>query len=134
MSFSFLEGHDRIPDDATSTSPSAVDLPAASEALPECDLKEFIERHLQSGSNELYAQALAHMERYLLTRVLQVTHGNQSKAAKILGITRGKIRDRIAAFGLKLDKDVRLAEELNESPSPEIQERDEAPRPQDESQ
>lgn len=48
------------------------------------------------------------MERYLITRVLQHTDGNQTKAAEILGITRGKIRDRIKAFGISLDKSVSL--------------------------
>lgn len=78
--------------------------------LPESDLKSFIERHLQTNSGQLYSETLAQMERYLITRVLQETHGNQSKAAEILGITRGKIRDRIAAFGLKLEKEVSLTE------------------------
>ena len=48
------------------------------------------------------------MERYLLTRVLSETQGNQSKAAEILGITRGKIRSRIAAFGITLEHGVYL--------------------------
>jgi DNA-binding NtrC family response regulator len=68
------------------------------------DLKQFIETRLQAGSTDLYAEALEAMERYLIARVLQETAGNQSKAAKILGITRGKIRDRIAEFNVVLNK------------------------------
>lgn len=44
------------------------------------------------GLTDLYAETLKMMERYLLTRVLSETQGNQSRAAEILGITRGKIR------------------------------------------
>jgi two-component system nitrogen regulation response regulator GlnG len=43
------------------------------------------------------------MERYLLTRVLRETGGNQSLAAKILGITRGSLRNKIRALGLSID-------------------------------
>jgi two-component system nitrogen regulation response regulator GlnG len=46
------------------------------------------------------------LERYLFTRVLETTGGNQSRAAEILGITRGKVRDRIAAFNIQLDRTV----------------------------
>jgi DNA-binding NtrC family response regulator len=43
------------------------------------------------------------MERYILTQVLQHTHGNQSQAAKLLGITRGCLRSRIRAQRISLD-------------------------------
>ena len=39
------------------------------------------------------------MEKYLLTQVLRGTQGNQSKAAMILGITRGGLRNRSAPWG-----------------------------------
>ena len=79
-----------------------------SDGLPESDLRAFVDRRLPAGSTDLYAEAMHVMERYLLTRVLRETGGNQSKAAEILGITRGKIRDRIAAFGIKLEHGVHL--------------------------
>jgi two-component system nitrogen regulation response regulator GlnG len=75
---------------------------------PGSDLKPFIEERLQAGSTNLYAESLEAMERYLISRVLQETAGNQSKAAKILGITRGKIRDRVAAFNVVLNKVVSI--------------------------
>jgi DNA-binding NtrC family response regulator len=101
---------DHLPDAVRGTSPRVASLNGSQNGLPESDLKPFIERQLQAKSGELYAETLAQMERYLITRVLKETHGNQSKAAEILGITRGKIRDRIAAFGLKLEKEVSLTE------------------------
>ena len=101
---------EHLPDAVRGTSTRTVNSNGSHHGLPESDLKPFIERHLQTDAGQLYAQTLAQMERYLITRVLQETHGNQSKAAEILGITRGKIRDRIAAFGLKLEKEVSLTE------------------------
>ena len=62
------------------------------------DLAKLIDGLLDKQSTNIYAEALAHMERYVLQRVLEVTGGNQSQAAEILGITRGKIRDRIATY------------------------------------
>ncbi len=76
--------------------------------ISECDLVGFVDTRLKRGSTDLYAECLEVMERFLLTRVLQETQGNQSRAAEILGITRGKVRDRIAAFGIVVDKDVRM--------------------------
>ncbi|MGN6132843.1 MAG: sigma 54-interacting transcriptional regulator [Aureliella sp.] len=66
---------------------------------------EFIESRL-NNSTDLYAEAMRELERYLFTRVLETTGGNQSRAAEILGITRGKVRDRIAAFNIQLDRTV----------------------------
>ncbi len=46
------------------------------------------------------------MERYLFTRILSETNGNQTESSEIPGITWGKIRDRIAEFGISLDQTV----------------------------
>lgn len=74
------------------------------------DLAPFVNRRLAAESRDLYAETLAQMERYLITRVLQSADGNQTRAAEILGITRGKIRDRVNQFGISLDKKVSLDE------------------------
>ncbi len=55
-----------------------------------------------AGSNNLYAESLEWMERILITRVLNRTEGNQSKAAEMLGITRGSLRNKIRALGLSI--------------------------------
>lgn len=70
------------------------------------DLASFVQSRLHCQSTNLYAETLEMMERFLFVRVLQETGGNQSKAAEILGITRGKVRDRIAAFKILLDKTI----------------------------
>ena len=75
------------------------DLPAATTSAEQASASgpfdEFIDLQLRSGSTSLYADAVALLERRLLTTVLQHTAGNQSQAAKILGITRGSLRNKI---------------------------------------
>src|SRR5438045_1396566 len=68
------------------------------------DLAGLLSTRLAASSENLYAEALEFMERYLVTRVLQTTGGNQSKAAKILGITRGSLRNKTHALGIKISQ------------------------------
>jgi two-component system, NtrC family, response regulator AtoC len=44
---------------------------------------------------------LEDLERSLVTQALERTKGNQTKAAKLLGINRDQMRYRIEKFGLK---------------------------------
>lgn len=48
----------------------------------------------------LYGLVLAEVEKPLLEMVLHMTNGNQSKAAKILGISRGTLRKKMAIYKL----------------------------------
>ena len=50
-----------------------------------------------AGSAELPDCTLAEMERRMIERAMQTTHGNVSQAARLLGITRGAMRRRLAA-------------------------------------
>jgi len=75
-------------------------------------IMQFIEDQLAAGSKNLYAEALEQLERRLFARVLSATDGNQSKAAEILGITRGKVRDRIAVFNIHLDRTVHVGDPI----------------------
>lgn len=78
------------------------------DGLPDSDLRSFVDGRLRSSTTNLYAETVEMMERYLFTRVLRETGGNQSRAAEVLGITRGKVRDRIAAFRIALDTSVSI--------------------------
>ena len=51
------------------------------------------------------------MEKFVITRVLQTTGGNQSQAARILGITRGSLRNKTQTLGIKIGQVV-TAEDL----------------------
>ena len=98
---------DFLPDTIRTGSTFGLEAPPPGDSS-KSDLQAFVESRLMAGSTDLYTEAVEHLERYLLTRVLQETGGNQSKAAAILGITRGKIRDRIAAFGISLNTAVQI--------------------------
>ncbi len=84
--------------------PGTGDPPPSPGAAPEWD--RFVTERLQAGAQDLYAEALALMERQLLTSVLRHTAGNQVQAAKILGITRGSLRTKIRALGIKIERSV----------------------------
>ena len=71
-------------------------------------LGAFVDGQLVSGSRSLYADTVAFMERSLLTRVLRHTSGNQSQAAKILGITRGSLRNKIRQLHIMIDPIVHI--------------------------
>jgi two-component system nitrogen regulation response regulator GlnG len=79
---------------------------AAAPAGTTADWEQLVADALQAGSTGLYAQALTLMERALLTRVLRHTGGNQLQAAKILGITRGSLRTKLRALGIRVGRSV----------------------------
>lgn len=103
-----------LPAEVRGMSSSAADKSTTIDGLPMSDLREFVEGQLTTEATDLYAKTVEMMERFLFTRVLQATEGNQSRAAEILGITRGKVRDRIAAFNIQLDKNVTIDDEPGE--------------------
>jgi DNA-binding NtrC family response regulator len=72
------------------------------------DLKHFVDDRLAADSTDLYAEALEFMERYVVTRVLRVCDGNQSKAARMLGITRGCLRSKVRALKVSIDTRVQV--------------------------
>src|SRR5262249_19841363 len=69
-------------------------------------LEAFLEARLRAGAEGLYAEAVERLERFLLARVLQHTGGNQLRAARILGITRGSLRTKLRELGLRVDRTV----------------------------
>jgi two-component system nitrogen regulation response regulator GlnG len=86
-------------------------------ASADTDLRAFVDERLKEESGDLYAETLAFMERYLVTRILSEHDGNQSRAAKILGITRGSLRSKIRALKVSIDRHVQIEGEQVESES-----------------
>ena len=74
------------------------------DAGRESDLAPFLEERLSAKSEDVYAEAVELMERYVVTRVLEQTDGNQSQAARILGITRGSLRNKIRTLGIQISQ------------------------------
>jgi two-component system nitrogen regulation response regulator GlnG len=85
-------------------------LTGSDESTP---LLHFIEEQLAAGAEDLYEQSLRRMERILLSRVLQHTSGNQVQAAKILGITRGSLRNKIRELGITIARTVEGSDEAD---------------------
>ena len=67
-----------------------------------------LERLLNDGGTNIYSEAVAAMDRYVLSHVLTRTQGNLSHAAKILGITRGSLRNKIRSLGLSIDRQIKV--------------------------
>jgi two-component system nitrogen regulation response regulator GlnG len=91
----FIPERVRIPDDDLPEMPTS--------ETSGTDLRRFVDERLQAGSSDLYAEALEFMDRYVVTRVLRVCDGNQSKAARMLGITRGCLRSKVRALKVSID-------------------------------
>jgi two-component system nitrogen regulation response regulator GlnG len=77
--------------------------PTERQAASDNGFDAFLREREQARSLNLYSEALEWMERILITRVLNRTEGNQSKASEILGITRGSLRHKIRALGLSIE-------------------------------
>jgi two-component system nitrogen regulation response regulator GlnG len=100
----------------TAATPRAADDGAAQVNQPQA-LDRFIEERIRAHSSDLHAEVLMYVERIMITRVLRQTGANQSTAAKILGITRGSLRNKIRSLGIRIDQVVNVGEE-SAVPSP----------------
>ena len=90
--------------------PAKLRHPEADASGEEIDsnIQSFVEDRLRGDTTNLYAETLEVMERFLVARVLRQVDGNQSKAAKILGITRGSLRNKIRALGVSIGRMVNV--------------------------
>ncbi|GAB2728485.1 hypothetical protein GCM10027172_23430 [Halomonas garicola] len=66
----------------------------------EASMRRYFE-HLDGGeTSDLYAMVMAEVETPLLAAVLEYTHGNQTRAAQVLGLNRGTLRKKLKHYGL----------------------------------
>lgn len=63
-------------------------------------LEAFFDSQLNSLPVNLYDVILEQVEHPLIVQTLKITHGNQIKAAEILGINRNTIRKKIKLFNI----------------------------------
>jgi two-component system nitrogen regulation response regulator GlnG len=70
------------------------------------DFDSFIRSRLGSGSDNLHNEAHLELDRILLPAALRFADGNQLHAAKILGIARQTLRNRLRELGLSIHKSV----------------------------
>ena len=70
------------------------------------NVQEAIRRYLedmgQSQPDSLYRTLLAEVEPPLIEEVLRYTQGNQSRTARILGMTRNTLRTKIQRYSIEV--------------------------------
>jgi two-component system nitrogen regulation response regulator GlnG len=85
-------------------------LPATEPAEEDKPFTEIVRKHVQAyylshgdslPSSGVYARLLPLVEKPLIETTLEVTAGNQLKAAKILGINRNTLRKKIKELDIK---------------------------------
>ncbi len=100
---------DFLPDVVRSPNPADTILPPAES--PANYWEQFVTERLAGGTEKLYDEAQAEMEREIITRVLRHTGGSQVEAAKILGVTRTTLRTKIKQSGIAIDRIVQIDED-----------------------
>ena len=106
-----------LPDEVRTGRKASTSSPATDG--PGLNLEAFIDEALSNGTEGLHAASIAVMERYLLARVLEKTAGNQSQAAKLLGITRGSLRNKIRQYRIAVGAVVSSGNGEEEGEEPE---------------
>jgi DNA-binding NtrC family response regulator len=100
-----------LPDDVRYYEDKAQTVARAQTGMPTSNLQTFVDDQLQKRSHDLYAETIAMVDRYVLARVLKYTRGNQSQAAKLLGITRGSLRNKLRSLHIAVDAIVTVDED-----------------------
>ena len=87
----------------------------AAEAGLDDALKAWIRRQLTASARDnLFDESMDHFAGLLIGQALQMTGGNRSRAAKLLGLSRPTLHSKIEKFGLKLE--TTLKEERKDGP------------------
>jgi two-component system nitrogen regulation response regulator GlnG len=73
-------------------------------STPLASLEDFFKERISAGSQNLYSESVALIERNLLTYVLLCTGGNQARAAKILGISRLSLRIKLRSLAITIER------------------------------
>ena len=63
-------------------------------------IKDYLRLLEDQPIDDLYAQVLAQVEPSLLRQVMMHVGDNQSKAARLLGLSRGTLRTKLVKYGL----------------------------------
>lgn len=93
-----------VPISTTLTATNDVVTPLPHQPLRQCvqiALQNYFAQLDGQAPKDLYTLVLAEVEAPLLTAVLQQTKGNQSKAAQVLGLSRGTLRKKIKQYALE---------------------------------
>jgi two-component system nitrogen regulation response regulator GlnG len=83
----------------------------APTAGADLDVESFIRERLGPDAQELYAETHRQVDRVLLPLVLAHTGGNQHQAARLLGIARQTLRQKLRDLGLHVTHSVEADED-----------------------
>jgi two-component system nitrogen regulation response regulator GlnG len=89
---------------------SAVESKPAASADTSLGLESFIRQRLVPDASDLYADTHREIDKFLLARVLEFTGGNQHQAARLLGIARQTLRQKLRDLGLHVTHSVETDE------------------------
>jgi two-component system nitrogen regulation response regulator GlnG len=111
---------DFLPDTLRHAAPTSSSSATVSSAKPATtgaptDWDEFVNARLEAGTETLYGDALELMEREVLLRVLRHTGGNQVHTARILGITRGSLRNKMRNLNIEMSRQIWSEDDQPES-------------------
>jgi len=67
-------------------------------------LAEFVKDAIGHGENDVYRRALEYFDRFVISQALLQTHGQQNRAAEILGLSRATVRAKIRGMRLLVEK------------------------------
>jgi two-component system, NtrC family, nitrogen regulation response regulator GlnG len=70
----------------------------------ETDVAEFVRTAISHGETDVYRRALEHFDRLLVSCALEQAHGQQNRAAEILGLSRATLRAKIRNMQLSVEK------------------------------
>jgi two-component system nitrogen regulation response regulator GlnG len=88
---------------------------SADATAPGFLFEPFIRQRLESGSNDVYAEAHRQLDRILLSLALNFTGGNQRLASRVLGIARQTLRLRLREARLECKPELEGDDEAGEA-------------------
>jgi DNA-binding NtrC family response regulator len=88
-----------------------IDSEPATSAETDFNLDAFIRQRLVTDASDVYAETHRQVDRLLLTRVLEHTSGNQHQAARLLGISRQTLRQKLRDLKLSVAHSVEAGDD-----------------------
>jgi two-component system nitrogen regulation response regulator GlnG len=84
---------------------------AGSPPGPDLGLEAYIRNRLGPDARDLYAEVHRELDRHFLPRVMEYTNGNQNQAARLLGVARQTLRQKLRDLGLHMTHSVEADED-----------------------
>jgi two-component system nitrogen regulation response regulator GlnG len=99
-----------LPDFGNGPAGSVSEPSSSGPAGADAGLEALIRKGLTAGTRDLYAEVHRHVDRILLPLVLEHSSGNQHQTARLLGIARQTLRQKLRDLGLHVTHSVEAEE------------------------